>query len=738
MNGAGSEGDHDTDAHASTAEDMQRTDIRRVAAAASRIRSAVIFVALDAMWIVAGYSISEVAYFHNRAPAHYWLHFVEFLMVAVVVTVSCNRLFGLYGRMWRHAGADEARQLILSVATSLCVLIAFWPIGSTLRIELVPPIVVIVGAMFAGAGMGLLRFHSRLFAWQRGSKRMGLRVAVIGSRDAGAAAIREMLRSPGAGLVPVAVFDDDERSHGLSLLGVPVVGSIDEIPKAASRFTIQQVLLTIPNPSPELVERALRAAENADVAMKILPGVKDMLNEPNHLAGLRQARAPQIEDLLGRTPVPTDLDAVRQSIEGRRVLVTGAGGSIGSEICRQVSSMNPALLVLLDHDETHLHDTAATLLGPAIQALVDIYDREAIFDIFEEHRPEVVYHAAAHKHVPVLEQYPIEAAKTNVLGTRNVVDAAALAGVKRFVQISTDKAVRPSSVMGASKRLAEQTVLAHSPEGAAYCTVRFGNVLGSRGSVIPTFSRQIAQGGPVTVTDARMTRFFMSVEEAVQLVLQASVLSKGGEIFMLEMGVPVKIIDLAERMIRLSGCQVGIDIPIEITGMRPGEKLNEVLCTPDEEILGTSHPYINRLVPMRAPADVFATDIDRLEQATLLRDKESVRTLLFTAATTDEVAATPHREDGRQELRETNGHGANGHATNGHASNGHATNGHSAGDSEVVAPVASNGSGAYQHEAAPDPFSWPELDDAEDDLRLSKVLAVHRSDVEAGPNQVSA
>ena len=605
--------------------------MRRVAMFASRIRAGIVFILLDSVCVVAGFGLAEVAYFRDRAPAHYWEHFAEFLLVAIVVTLLSNRVFGLYGRIWRHAGADEARQLMLAAAVTLCVLIAFWPVGRTLRVELVPPIVVVVGCTFSAAGMGVLRFHSRLFAWQRGSKRVGLRVAVIGSRDTGAAAIREMLRSPGAGLVPVAVFDDDSRAHGLSLLGVPVVGTIDDIPEAASRFTIQQVLLAIPSPAPELVERALRASEIAGVSMKILPGVQDMLNEPAHLAAIRQAREPRIEDLLGRTPVPTDLESVRRSLTGHRVLVTGAGGSIGSEICRQIAGLDPALLVLLDHDETHLHDTAATVSGPCEQALVDITDRAAIFETFDRYRPEVVFHAAAHKHVPVLEDHPSAAANTNVLGTRNVVDASAMVGATRFVQISTDKAVRPSSVMGASKRLAEQIVLAHAPKGAAYCTVRFGNVLGSRGSVIPTFARQIAQGGPVTVTDARMTRFFMSVEEAVQLVLQSSVLSQGGEIFMLEMGVPVRILDLAERMIRLSGCQVGIDIPIEITGIRPGEKLNEVLSTPDEEMMGTSHPYINRLVPIRARHDVFEEELEQLEAATVCRDQQKVRSLLFTA-----------------------------------------------------------------------------------------------------------
>jgi FlaA1/EpsC-like NDP-sugar epimerase len=443
----------------------------------------------------------------------------------------------------------------------------------------------------------------------------------------------------------VAVFDDDVRAHGLSLLGVPVVGSVDDIPEAADRYTIQQVLLAIPSPAPALVERALRASETAGVSMKILPGVKDMINEPAHVAALRQARAPQIEDLLGRTPVPTDLEAVRQCLKGQRVLVTGAGGSIGSEISRQVAGAEPGLLVLLDHDETHLHDTAAMVGGPCEQALVDIADRAAVFEAFELYRPEVVFHAAAHKHVPVLEQHPLEAAKTNVLGTLNVVDAAAAVGSTRFVQISTDKAVRPSSVMGASKRLAEQVVLAHSPEGAAYCTVRFGNVLGSRGSVIPTFARQIAKGGPVTVTDPRMTRFFMSVEEAVQLVLQSSVLSSGGEIFMLEMGVPVRILDLAERMIRLSGCQVGIDIPIEITGIRPGEKLEEMLSTPEEQVLDTSHPYINRLVPIKAPPQNFAAELERLEVATARRDQGTVRELLFTAGAVGAVTC-PVEEEG--------------------------------------------------------------------------------------------
>jgi len=304
-----------------------------------------------------------------------------------------------------------------------------------------------------------------------------------------------------------------------------------------------------------------------------------------------------------------------------------------------VARLDPALLVLLDHDETHLHDAAATLAMPCEQALVDICDLPSLTEVFARFRPEVVFHAAAHKHVPVLENHPVEAASNNVFGTSNVVNAAIDAGVQRFVQISSDKAVRPSNVMGATKRIAEQILLARAPQGASYCTVRFGNVLGSRGSVIPTFTRQIAAGGPVTVTDARMTRFFMSVEEAVQLVLESSVLSDGGgEVFMLEMGQPVRILELAERMIQLSGYRVGTDIPIEFIGARPGEKLDEELLSPDEEILATQHPYINQLIPITAPAAEFDAGMKCLREATEERDGARVRELLFS------VGASPAPE----------------------------------------------------------------------------------------------
>jgi FlaA1/EpsC-like NDP-sugar epimerase len=593
-----------------------------------------LFIVLDAFILIASYTLAELVYAHNmRTPRGFSAQLSVFLVVAVAVQLLANHLFGLYGRMWRHAGIEEARQIVLSSGTSLAILFALYPVGrATGTVKVVPLIVVLVGGVFGTMAMGALRFHSRLFAWQRGSRRSGLRVAVIGSRDAGAAVVRDMLRNPKAGLMPVAVFDDDAGAHGLSLLGVPVVGGVDDIEAAAPRYDIQQVVLAIPSPSSELVERSLRASESAGITMKIVPGVREMAGDTGKAPPMARVRSPRIEDLLGRTQVATDLEAVRASIAGRRVLITGAGGSIGTEISRQVAGFEPAMLVLVDHDETHLYDTAALVNGPVEQVLLDIGDRKAVFEAMMKYRPEVVFHAAAHKHVPLLESHPLAAVSTNVFGTLNVVEAAAEAGTERFVCISTDKAVRPRSVMGASKWAAEQIVLSRAPKGAPYCAVRFGNVLGSRGSVIPTFTRQIAMGGPVTVTDPRMTRYFMSVKEAVQLVLQASVLADGGEVFMLEMGKAVSILELAERMIRLSGYAVGTDIPIEITGTRSGEKIDEDLTAAGEELLSTAHGAVYRLLPATLAAEELDLALLELDESVDTRDSAAARRSLFAMA----------------------------------------------------------------------------------------------------------
>jgi FlaA1/EpsC-like NDP-sugar epimerase len=465
-----------------------------------------------------------------------------------------------------------------------------------------------------------------------------------------------MLRSPRAGFRPVAVLDEDPALHGRSFMGVTVRGGIDDLVDVVNDTGAHLVVFAMTNAPHKTLRQAAAAAERADVPMKVVPGLRSSMVGPTSMRDLRDL---QIEDLLGREQIVTDLQSVRAMLEGRRVLITGAGGSIGSEIARQVATFAPECLLLLDHDETHLHDVASDLdagpSGTVVQLLADIRHRRQVFELFRRHRPDVVFHAAAHKHVPLLEAHPCEAVLTNVVGSANVIDAAVETGVVRLVSISTDKAVYPSSVMGATKRLSEQLVLTRAPAASSYCAVRFGNVLGSRGSVVPTFMRQIEAGGPVTVTDERMTRFFMSIEEAVQLVLQAAALadgSTGGEVFMLDMGEPVRIIDLARRMIRLAGHQPVTapgepGIEIRITGVRPGEKLSEELVTVDEDEQATGHPAVRRVITTLIPSDELDDGVARLgDLARALRDDDCADLLRVLATPRGVLAEARHSSAG--------------------------------------------------------------------------------------------
>jgi FlaA1/EpsC-like NDP-sugar epimerase len=361
----------------------------------------------------------------------------------------------------------------------------------------------------------------------------------------------------------------------------------------------------------------------------MLPDMADMLNGR---VSVKEARDLAIDDLLGRRQADVDLEGVRSFLRGRRVLVTGGGGSIGTEIASQVAHFGPSALFLLDRDETHLHDTAQQLPEFTAQVLADVRDRIEIDGVFDRVRPDIVFHAAAHKHVPILEEHACQAVATNVFGTVNVVDAAVRTGTDRLVLVSTDKAAVPVSVMGASKWLAEQALLARAPAGRRYCSVRFGNVLGSRGSVIPTFQAQIDAGGPVTVTDARMTRFFMSTREAVSLVVQAAAICENHEVFMLEMGEPVNVLDLARRMIELNGYAVDTDIAIEITGRRPGEQLSEYVHGQREKILETPWPSILALQPLTLQAEMFERMLEELRHLVAVDDDGGARAALLKAA----------------------------------------------------------------------------------------------------------
>jgi FlaA1/EpsC-like NDP-sugar epimerase len=606
----------------------------RFARAGRKVRADLPLFVLDALFTVVSYLLAVVVRFDGSVPSKYWGLMVPFSAAVLLCHLGANWAWGLYGQVWRHASVAEARRLALAGPTALVALL----VSSTTWSTRMPISVMVLGAMGATFVAAAMRFQSRLFSVHRSGGSFGTRVIVVGAGECGGAIVREMLRSPASGLLPVALLDDEMRKRGRSLAGIPIVGGLEDLPEVAERVSATQVLLAIPSATAPLVRRVAALAEAAGLALKVIPPVEELIGGQ---VSVRDVRDLKIEDLLGREQVPTDLDSVRSVLRGKTVLITGAGGSIGSEIARQVAACGPAELLLLDHDETHLYDTAASIDGESVSLLADIRDEATIRALFDQWLPEVVFHAAAHKHVPLLESHPCEAAATNVVGTWNVTQAAAAIGVRHLVFISTDKAVRPSSVMGASKRIGEQVVIATAPHGSRWCGVRFGNVLGSRGSVIPTFARQIAAGGPVTVTDPRMTRFFMSIPEAVQLVLQAAAFCEGGEVFMLEMGEAVNILDLAERMIRLSGRTVGTDIAVRITGMRPGEKLEEELSAPGEVAGPTQHPAIVRLIPSVVTENEVRLRVKELEVRARCRDMEGVRAALFAFAD-DELSEAVH------------------------------------------------------------------------------------------------
>jgi FlaA1/EpsC-like NDP-sugar epimerase len=592
---------------------------------------------LDAALLAMAYAVMLTLRYELDIPAGAWERWLRFLPVAIVVHLVVHRVAGLYGPVWQHASIHEAKRILSSGAVATSLLFGWVLIGT----REVPLSVVLTGGLLATGLVGVLRFQSRLFAFRRRSLPDATRVLVVGAGASGAALVHEVARSGQPTIEIVALLDDDPRKIGRWIGGAQIVGPLADLVEAGQHYLADQVLLAIPSADSTLVRQVADATSELGVRLKVLPSVSEMMDSEPRLQDVRDL---SIDDLLGRQPVSTDLDGVRRLISGKRVLVTGGGGSIGSEVVRQVADYGPAELLVLDRDETHLFDAMAAVGDRGTPVLLDIRDRERLRQLLLERRPEIVFHAAANKHVPLLESHPSEAAATNVLGTDNLVAAAREADVAHLVFISTDKAVRPRSLMGASKRVGEQLVLSGAPHGRAWCAVRFGNVLGSRGSVVPTFVRQIQSGGPVTLTHPDMTRFFMSIPEAVQLVLQAAALASDREVFMLEMGEPVRIADLARRMISLAGLRVGTDIAIEVTGLRPGEKLTEELRAPDETAAPTVHPKVLRLHPTRTPAYRLRRLVEALAVGIEDRDEARVRDLLLSEVAVGS-AATPILRD---------------------------------------------------------------------------------------------
>jgi len=461
----------------------------------------------------------------------------------------------------------------------------------------VPYSVLALDGLLSALALALPRLALRLqytnTSRPRGATRRAL---VVGAGSAGSFMVREMRQHPQLHLTPVAFVDDDPYKRHRTLEGVPVAGRVDEIPALVRAFEIDEVVIAMPSAPGAALRRVIDAAETAGVATRTVPGLFELISGAKSVSALRKV---EIEDLLRRAPIMTDLDRVRSLAHERAVLVTGAGGSIGSELCRQIARLGPSRIIAVGRGENSvfelLQELARTFPDVPVQPVIaDVRDRTRLEHVFQTLRPATVFHAAAHKHVPLMEQNVAEAVLNNVLGTQVVAELAARYGAERFVLISSDKAVRPSSVMGATKRLAEGVVQEIGRNASCrFVSVRFGNVLGSRGSVIPTFMRQIAAGGPVTITHPEMTRYFMTIPEAVQLVLQAGVMGQGGEVFALDMGEPVRVLDLARDLVRLSGLAEH-EIEIAYTGMRPGEKLYEELFFDEENACATEHPKVLR------------------------------------------------------------------------------------------------------------------------------------------------
>lgn len=548
--------------------------------------------------------------------------FLESMIHYTPINIGCTliifALFSLYESLWRYASVTELLNLVLScIVSAMFQLVGMYMMGYHLpRSYYILYLLVLLPLMMAGRfSYRLLRIFKQKVYTDHLEK--PIITMVIGAGDAGTLIIKELQSSYHLSNKVVCVIDDNPQKKNTKLLGIPIVGGREEILEAVKRYKVQEIIIAIPTMPPKDRKALLEICKDSGCKLRILPGVYQLINEEVSIAKLREV---EIEDLLGRDPVETDLGSVLEYVQDKRVLITGGGGSIGSELCRQIAAHHPALLVIVDIYENTVYDIQQELKHdyPEMNLVVligSVRNTHRISSIFQKYRPELVYHAAAHKHVPLMENSPNEAIKNNVFGTLNTARVASENGCKRFILISTDKAVNPTNIMGASKRICEMIIQTlNTTCETEFVAVRFGNVLGSNGSVIPLFRKQIEEGGPVTVTDKNIIRYFMTIPEAVSLVLQAGAYAKGGEIFVLDMGEPMRIDDLARNLIKLSGLRPDEDIKIQYTGLRPGEKLYEELLMAEEGLRKTAHEKIFIGKPLEFDQEKFLKQLEQLKK----------------------------------------------------------------------------------------------------------------------------
>ncbi len=569
----------------------------------------------------------------NMAPA-FKADFLSILILSAVVKITCYFAFHLYGTLWRYAGTHEMLYIAKAAFVSNLILETIVLLARTQ----LPAWFGFVNNMLSYADAPRSIFAITLFIdfvflsafrFVYGSIRRAMRdntpsnnkemtrVLIFGGGSAGANIIREMERHPALRSEPVAIIDDDKFLHGKKLRGVPIIGGRELLQEAVKKYIVDEIIIAVSSAGKKVLDELYSMCAETGCKVKMLPSVGELIDES---AKIQKVRDVNVEDLLGRKTVYLDSSEFTVFLKNQVVMVTGGGGSIGSELCRQIAHYEPKRLIILDNYENSVYDIQNELKDsyPSLRfdaIIASIRDSERIEGIFAKYRPDVVFHAAAHKHVPLMEGSPSEAVKNNVFGTQNVAECAGKFKAKKFILISTDKAVNPTNIMGATKRLAEMIIQGLNQSSTTeYVAVRFGNVLGSNGSVVPLFRKQIEKGGPVTVTHPEITRYFMTTPEATQLVLQAGSIAKGGEIFVLDMGQPVKIYDMAKEMIRLAGFEPGKDISIKFTGLRPGEKLYEELLMAEEGLQATKLERIFVAKPVPVNFEKLATKIDLLKE----------------------------------------------------------------------------------------------------------------------------
>lgn len=623
-----------------------------------RVYRSVFFMIIDLFLVNIAATLSLIMRFDFNIPELYFQSFQKGLFALMLFSIIMNGILGLYRSLWKFASVDELVAVFIA-ATSASVLSFIYLDWKDIILPnsfyLMYGVILMIGLGSIRFAYRFIRYTKRRFLSNRLKNHKGKRVLIYGAGRAGEMVLKEILNSETEELMAVGFLDDSNLKHNKRIHGVPVLGDRSDLRKVIDKYLVDLIIVAIPSASRSTIREISSICTDTKCKVKILPGMSDLIHGK---VDIKQLRDVSIEDLLGREPIHSELDSLNEFISDKTVLITGGGGSIGSELCRQVMVYNPKKLIIFDIYENNAYDIQNELQSDRVKVLIgSVRDEKRLFDIFSEYQPEIIFHAAAHKHVPLMEDSPAEAFKNNVLGTYNVAKAAHEIRAEKMVLISTDKAVNPTNIMGATKRFAERVISAFSEiSETEYVSVRFGNVLGSNGSVIPLFKKQIEKGGPVVVTHPEIIRYFMTIPEAVELVLQAGAMAKGGEIFVLDMGEPVKILTLAENLIKLSGLEPYKDIDIVFSGLRPGEKLYEELLMAEEGLRKTINNKIH--IGTSCPENFMkiTKELEHMSKVVEKNDndlfKEEMKKFVSTYNTESVTCRSPHESINKKTTNE--------------------------------------------------------------------------------------